>query len=467
MLTRIHLNTLMICLILFPAGVPLLGQNAWDQGTAGMDYGFPWPNTHWEVEGNILDLDLPSQGAGAFRASLADTNIFLAAAYDIYNSEEDTLADILLVLIQDSVEVGAGSYAISPLEGTGAFMAWLPGVSAELITSLIDTAFSLDSLTSLNAYLAVTGEIEIEVLAEDQLEISFLAALAGTDLSVITVNNGFFSCSSSLPTIEYTLGHYTQSDDLLFWDVEGELNPLEGEDGVGAFSYVDADTITYVLISYWPESESGVTAHGLVIRDLLTDLWENEYIITPPIPAVPSAFAFETYPLQMLDLAALLSGDLDPENLGLELLSVSGGPVIATQTETEFSCGYSAEYSDPWGVTIQLGDEWTLANDWSALSVDPVALQAPETPWLGASYPNPFNNHFTLPVQLDRTDQVHVSLVDLLGREQLVLFEAQLPPGYHLLNLSLFDPELASGWYGCRVSRGDGRTAVRSVLYLK
>jgi len=444
-----------------------LGQYAWDQGTAAMDHGFPFPDEHWEVEGPILDLDLPAEGAGGFNLALGDTNVLLAVGYEIYASEEDTLADVLILFIQDTMEISAGEYQVSPLEGTGSLFAWLPGISAELILGLVDTSFTLDSLAALNAYLALNGSITINQVNAELLDLDFEGSLVNTQLSFLSVSNGNFLCSSNLPQVEYPLGRYVQADDMLFWTVEGELNPLSGDEGVGAFSILEGDTLNYMILSYWPENDEGYTAHALVIRDLLADFATHDYLITPPAPGVPNAFSFETFPLTMLDLAALLSGDIGSDSMGFELLSVSGGPFQLNIDGETLTCEYGAEYADAWGGTLQLNESWDLGQEWHALSIEAVKLQGPEIPWLGASYPNPFNNSFRLPVQLDRPENIRVALVDLLGREQHVLLETQLPPGYHLLNLNVNSPDLASGWYGCRVTRSDGSFAVRSVLYLK
>jgi hypothetical protein len=86
---------------------------------------------------------------------------------------------------------------------------------------------------------------------------------------------------------------------------------------------------------------------------------------------------------------------------------------------------------------------------------------------VGAAFPNPFNNTFHLPIQLSHRQSIRIVLVDMLGRERLVLEDAILPAGSHTLDFQIEDPTLSSGWYGCRIQRGDGSTLLRPVLYLQ
>jgi len=105
-----------------------------------------------------------------------------------------------------------------------------------------------------------------------------------------------------------------------------------------------------------------------------------------------------------------------------------------------------------------------------AVEFDPVQLSAPEEVLVSVpggldltnAWPNPFNGQTTLEYRLQRAGDVHVSLVNLLGREVLRMSEKQLSAGVH--RAAIRADELASGVYIARVSSGGETSSIRLVL---
>jgi len=462
----IYLPLAMALLALLPT-TDLRAQIAWDHGSASMDIGFPVPDETWSVEGPVLNLDMPGQGVGAFNVATGDTNIFMAMAYEFRITDTDTLADLLLVYIQDTIPVVEGQYPVSPLTGTGTLFGWFPDLSAETLVGLVDTAFTIDSLLTLDAYIALSGMIAIDTLESSTLDISFYGNLLGASFEFLTVQNGGIRAESNLPSMPYALGRYQSDDGAFFWEVEGELNPLTQDRGVGALELVSNDTLTFMVLAYWPAGDGQYQAHGLVIREESAAFGTHEYTLGIPTADFPLSFAFETAPLSLLALVDLFAGEIPLEPGELGWYSTNSTPFSLEQGEDYLYCDFTAEYLNLDGSSRDLSESWNLGNAWETLSSRPISLGAPSQPWLGAAYPNPFNAAFHLPLELPHEQQVQVELVDMLGRTRSTLFSGHLSSGAHRLNLEVDDPTLASGWYACRVTRGDGAVMTRSLLYLK
>ncbi len=89
----------------------------------------------------------------------------------------------------------------------------------------------------------------------------------------------------------------------------------------------------------------------------------------------------------------------------------------------------------------------------------------PGTHVLSEVYPNPFNPEARLTLQVAQTQDVKVSVFDLLGRRVMDLHQGTLSAGTaHAFTLSGRD--LASGFYVVRVN-GETFTDSRRVILLK
>ena len=77
---------------------------------------------------------------------------------------------------------------------------------------------------------------------------------------------------------------------------------------------------------------------------------------------------------------------------------------------------------------------------------------------LGQNYPNPFNPLTTIPVELDATRHVKLSVYDLRGRRVAVLVDGMMGGGRH--EIPFDGTKLASGQYIYKLegAGGAGRT---------
>lgn len=83
---------------------------------------------------------------------------------------------------------------------------------------------------------------------------------------------------------------------------------------------------------------------------------------------------------------------------------------------------------------ISIGDRTSLESFWTPLSRVTDTESEDEIPGafsLGRNYPNPFNPATSIPVTLDRTQEVRLEVYDLLGRRMSVLHDRMLTAGIH------------------------------------
>ncbi len=144
-------KSLILILSLCLAGLSF-GQTAWDQGELSLTYGSPIPNQSWEVNGSILNGEVPAQGVGGFSVNLNDTSLTVILAYDMYTEGTDTLADAFLVVLQEPGELQAGTYLIDPTPGHLKLFAWFEAVDPELVMSLLDSSFAFEDLSQVNKF---------------------------------------------------------------------------------------------------------------------------------------------------------------------------------------------------------------------------------------------------------------------------------------------------------------------------
>lgn len=97
----------------------------------------------------------------------------------------------------------------------------------------------------------------------------------------------------------------------------------------------------------------------------------------------------------------------------------------------------------------------------------PVAGSLPETYWLGAPYPNPFNSEMIISFAIPVADRVRISVCNLLGQEVAILTDDDYGPGEHSVRWvseSQRRNALASGIYLVRMSAGNAQRTQKVCL---
>jgi hypothetical protein len=106
-----------------------------------------------------------------------------------------------------------------------------------------------------------------------------------------------------------------------------------------------------------------------------------------------------------------------------------------------------------------------LGGSFAYSEVIEASVDLPESYYVSAAYPNPFNPVTTLEVAVERRQQVRVDAVDMLGRVVAVLLDGKVDSGD--ARLVRFEASgLASGLYTIRV-RGESFAVIRRVALLK
>jgi hypothetical protein len=122
-----------------------------------------------------------------------------------------------------------------------------------------------------------------------------------------------------------------------------------------------------------------------------------------------------------------------------------------TRTLTAATHGRSMYKTDISNITAIPDRDAIVQNDFKLLNI----------------YPNPFNNQSTVEFNLDRIQNVEVSVHDLLGRKISELANRTFPIGTHRLQwdgTNFQGSVVASGVYLLRVSAGDLHTVRRITL---
>lgn len=144
--------------------------------------------------------------------------------------------------------------------------------------------------------------------------------------------------------------------------------------------------------------------------------------------------------------------------------------------------GASWSYSDNglpavsiWRMKL-VGDEIVFATHGRGVWVVPVAAvdaavtaseaaeELPSTLTLGAAYPNPFQDRVTIPVRLDETETLRLTIHDATGRQVAVLFDGVQPAGDHTFEWNATGR--AAGTYMLRLEAG-GRVRTSSIVHIR
>ena len=114
---------------------------------------------------------------------------------------------------------------------------------------------------------------------------------------------------------------------------------------------------------------------------------------------------------------------------------------------------------------------WTFIDDGGFIGsaeataiADGAAAELPQSVELRKNYPNPFNPSTNIRFELDKTQQVRLTVYNALGREVKVLVNSTMPAGTHMTTFRASD--LSSGVYYYRLEAGTQRMT-RKMLLLK
>ncbi|MEM8484734.1 MAG: T9SS type A sorting domain-containing protein [Bacteroidota bacterium] len=170
----------------------------------------------------------------------------------------------------------------------------------------------------------------------------------------------------------------------------------------------------------------------------------------------------------LASISRTADGNLDPRpNPGSPVL-VPGGAFQVTDPDGHFTF----EATDYWGAFD--GDNNWL-EDWTALSDngflgDHVLVSnededaVPGTFQLSQNFPNPFNPVTTIEFALDQSQEIRLSVYDVLGREVKVLEQGLKAAGVYSVQFDAQD--LASGMYFYQL-HGEATTVTKTMLLLK
>ena len=96
--------------------------------------------------------------------------------------------------------------------------------------------------------------------------------------------------------------------------------------------------------------------------------------------------------------------------------------------------------------------------------IERIGGEIPTTVALSQNYPNPFNPSTTIEFQVQRTQQVHLAVYDVLGREVAVLVDGTQPAGSYRATFDATD--LATGLYLYQL-RTDSGTLSKTMMLVK
>lgn len=460
---------------------PLLAQNIWDQGDISFQYGSPFPDTEVTFSGSFLSTELPGQGAGGFELSMGDTNLLTLVAYDIHVTEEDTLADIFTIIIQDSMAISPGYYVVGLGESSIKGFIWLRDVDPELIPGLIDTSFTLDSLDFLNPNISFTGQIQIEELGSGLITGNFTGGMINTELEMLMIANGSFSCTNSFPELSYPGGilQGTNAEETI--DIAADLDLLNGEEGVGAFETLSLDTLNTVALAYTPEvspeGNDGYRVYGMMFRTLQDQLPPADsddtlsFNIASDDTLLPVASPFVVRNASMDQLLTLLAGDSLPDSaLGdqLYLPAETGVMNLSWGADSTLLLELPEILTENGlGETQSLSEQWLLYKNLPS-SIDPPRQVQPSAHTIvGPAFPNPFNSQFVIPISLGKSQSLKLQVFDILGRSIRIQDIGKRSAGDQKIHINFNDMMIPGGLYFYRLESATQILGQGSVLYLK
>ncbi|MCF7923432.1 MAG: hypothetical protein K9M55_12100 [Candidatus Marinimicrobia bacterium] len=317
----------------------LFGQSVWNTGELNLDYqSFPAPAQSLNLSGDLLFEEVPHEGVGGFSLSMGDTNLVTLLAYDLYASGTDTLADVFVIFMSDTLPLVEGYYTVNPAPDALKLFVWLSEVDLESLTGLIDASFTLDSLASFNPFISITGEFEILNTSAFHFGMNFSGAMVSTSLQLINVTNGSIDLWNTLPVSAYTHGRLDYDEGGTYGTIIGLLNPITEPEGAGGVLTRQGDTLTYNFISFKEVSDNAYDVYGMILvgdeSHFPLDGSNIEFNISPLGNDLPRAVPYMLQDVAVDEILQVLeSGELpDLDQMNQLYLAVGVGSAIFSYT---------------------------------------------------------------------------------------------------------------------------------------
>ena len=463
-------------LLLFTIAGFLGGQSAWNTGDLNLTYqSIPDPAQALDLSGDLISDDVPHEGVGGFELSLGDTNLVTLLAYDLYVNGSDTLADIFVIFMSDTIPLQEGTYTVNPAPDALKMFVWLSEVDPESLAGLIDESFTLDSLGVFDPYISVSGEFEIIANNEFHFEMDFSGLMFNTSFQLRTVTDGSINLWNTLPVSVYTRGSVDYSVGSESGSINGVLNPLTESEGAGALLTQSGDTLTYNFISYLEQPDNSYDVYGLVLTGTEShfplDGSESEFNISLTDASLPNAVPYMMQDVALDEIFMLLeSGELPTlDQLSQLYLPIGLGSATFSYTaegNAQLNMGNVLMTNSTADVT-QLSTDWLLTNNLPSAINDDIVLNPNSTKIVGPAYPNPFNSSTMIPIQLTAWATVGARFYNLRGQEVYTLEFGYRGPGHHQLLIDLGMTNLGGGIYYYSLFTQQGQLGSGSFVYLK
>lgn len=454
----------------------LLGQSAWNTGDLSFDYQtFPFPSETMALSGDLISDEVPHEGVGGFELTAGDTNLVTLVAYDLYESSGDTLADIFVIFMIDSIPLLPGAYTVNPSPEALKMFVWLSEVDPESLAGLINASFTLDSLANFNPYISVSGEFEIVSLSSFHFEMNFSGAMVNTSIQVRTVSNGSIELWNTLPVSAYTQGSVSYTVGSESGNITGILNPLTESEGAGALLTQVNDTLMYNFISYTELPDQMYDVFGAILTgeeaDFPLDGSLSQFNVSLLDDALPNAIPYMIRNVSQQDFLNLLQStelpSLDqfsqlylPVSLGSAFFSYSADGNAQLEVAELAMANSSADMTT-------LSMTWSLNNNLILGISDDRPLQPALSDLVGVAYPNPFNSSTIIPIQIAGEADISLRLYNLRGQEVHHHSFGHRGAGAHDLILDLGDSNLGGGLFFYSIQNSSKQIGNGSFVYLK
>ncbi|NQT63090.1 MAG: hypothetical protein HQ556_09060 [Candidatus Marinimicrobia bacterium] len=469
-------ETLMKTLLFLAMASLLLGQSAWNTGDLSFTYqSFPTPAQTLDLSGDLISDEVPHEGVGGFELALGDTNLVTLVAYDLYVNESDTLADIFVIFMSDTLALEEGEYAVNPSPDALKMFVWLSEVDPESLAGLLDASFTLDSLAAFNPYISVSGDFEILAISPFHFEMNFTGVMVNTSLQLLTISDGSFNLWNTLPVSAYTQGSVDYTTGSESGTIDGALNPLTDSEGAGAVLTQTGDTLTYNFISYQQLPQNFFNVYGMILigeeSHFPLDGSESLFNISLTDNALPRAVPYMLLDVSLDEILLLLeSGDIpDPDEFSQLYLPIGlGSATFAYTSEGNAQLEMdNVPMSNSIGDVTSLSTDWLLTNSLTTSIRDETAFHPMQTNLLGDAYPNPFNSSTMIPIQLTAGDIIGARLYNLRGQEVHKMEFGFLGPGQQQLFIDLGGSNLGGGLYYYALFSQQDQLGSGSFVYLK
>lgn len=466
----------MIIIILFVWSQVSLAQSAWNTGNLSFDYAtFPFPSETIELSGDLVSDEVPHQGVGGFEINAEDTSLISLIGYDLYVADEDTLADIFIIFLSDSLPFSEGNYQVNPSPDALKLFVWLNEVNLESLAALLDESFTLDSLTAFDPFISVAGTFNIEELSDSQVNLGFTGSMLGTNLQIITISDGVFEAFNTLPSPAYTQGTLNYEVGNVSGDINGALNPITHSEGAGALLIRTGDTLAYNCIAFQQLPQNLFDVYGVILvgtepqfppvgSPLTMDISLNE-------EDWPAAYPYILRDLSLDDILDLLeSGEVnDPVQTGQLYVPTQGGSLVMTFTSNgDVTISMQGiPMASASGDATTLTADWRLSNTLTSIVDERVNWFPEEGNLRSVPYPNPFNNSTLIPLNLSESSSISMRIYNLRGQQIYQVHFGDLGSGRHDLRLNLRNANLDGGSYYYTLSNSVSTLSQGSFLYLK